>query len=760
MDAPREPAPLFDEAMLVLWGPIGWHARVRLFPDRLEAEPTSTLERLAGAAPFRMALGTGGEIDVRSSGQVLTVTAGDHVRKLSGKGAARLAALLLELRRPADGALAPDLRLLTGAVQRLLPSGRSLAAELRLGTAALQLVDPGGAEVLLLPLLELAAVERQPESDQLRLLTTRGEEHLLHGEIVGGLYVALRAMGFEGSRQPTEVVAPLWLGGATLQSGTIPRLGTLGIGPGGVFFVDQTLGASLNPEPYQQVALGAVLSVEVSTARVPVLTVGAISGEPLRFALSRRGPTIDDLAALLLERGSAMSAAWGGVRNRQVDARLMLTGAGLERLVADCEAQIAVGRPIEGACCFLRDGQSLNRGWIALLSTGLLFAPADARVEKRLFLDRARFDPARSGLEGERALRLVEGHRSRMAYLPQSLALVQHLWQIISDAKPGVAALRSRYPHLDRLTGPADQLRVADQDVELLAARDVAVSVDDEGLALVLGEALPSMFVPGLRLRVELTQQKTIFGFKALLIRVDRRVGAGGRLILSAPEALTERENSREAFRVTFLGQGSVTPLRGIADRRAAGAAQPAELSDLSFTGVGLRVPEDRSYPLRAVLRLRLPLGGRSRDELLAEVVHTRDAPDGMVHHGCRFLDPTAALHRDLQSKVIRLQQEEVVRRQEEAEASRTGNPSPAHGAPGHPGPARDEDATTRLGDRDEAAPGKAPRPHAEDPARPAAPAAANASNKMRSDDATVMVSAVPDRRRPAAGEPGGPKKG
>jgi hypothetical protein len=190
---------------------------------------------------------------------------------------------------------------------------------------------------------------------------------------------------------------------------------------------------------------------------------------------------------------------------------------------------------------------------------------------------------------------------------------------------------------------------------------------------------------------------------------------------------------------VTFLGQGSVTPLRGIADRRAAGAAQPAELSDLSFTGVGLRVPEDRSYPLRAVLRLRLPLGGRSRDELLAEVVHTRDAPDGMVHHGCRFLDPTAALHRDLQSKVIRLQQEEVVRRQEEAEASRTGNPSPAHGAPGHPGPARDEDATTRLGDRDEAAPGKSPRPHAEDPARPAAPATAHASNKMRSDDATVF---------------------
>lgn len=758
MDAPREPAPLFDEAMLVLWGPIGWHARVRLYPDRIEAEPTSALERLAGAAPFRLAVGPGAELEARPNGQLLVLATGNQVRKLSGKGAGRLYNLLLELQRPADSGLGSDVRLLNGQVQRLLPSGRSLTVELRLGTGALHLTDPGGAEVLSLPLPELAAIERQPESDQLRLLTTRGDEHLLHGELVGGLYVALRAMGFEGSRQPAEVVAPLWLGAATLQSGAIPRAGMLAIGVGGVFFVDQTLGASLNPEPYQQVALGAVLSVEVSTARVPVLTLGSTAGEPLRFALSRRGPTIDELAALLLARGSSISAAWGGVRNRQVDARLMLTQPGLERLVADCEAQIAVGRPIEGACCFLRDGQSLNRGWIALLSTGLLFAPADARVEKRLFVERARFDPARSGLDGERALRLVEGHRSRMAYLPQTPALVQHLWQIISDAKPGVAALRSRYPHIDRLTGPADQFRVADQDVELLAARDVAVVVDDEGLGVMVGEALPPVLSPGLRLRVELTQQKTIFGFKALLIRVDRTPGAGSRLVLSAPEVVTERENSREAFRVTFLGQGAVTRLRGMADRRAAGPAQPAELSDLSFTGVGLRVPEERSYPLRAVLRLRLPLGGRSRDELLAEVVHTRDAPEGMVHHGCRFLDPTAALHRDLQSKVIRLQQEEVVRKQEEAEASRTGNPAPAHG---HGASGRDEDATTRVGEREPGAReaanlAKGQRPPADEAARPPA----TGSNKMRSDDATVMVAPAPDRRRPGGDAPAGPKKG
>lgn len=747
MDPARQPAPLFDEAMLVLWGPIGWHARVRLYPDRLEAEPTSALERLAGASPFTVQLGPEVEVEARPTSQLLTIAAGDQQRKLTGKGAGRLYALINELRAPLRADVAPDTQLLAGAVTRLLPSGRGQASELRLGSASLQLWALGGAgaEAAQLPLAELASVERQPEADQLRIFSTRGEELHLQGELVGPLYVHLRAMGFEGGRQPEQPEPPLWAGQATLQTGALPRSGTLAIGPGGLFFVDQTLGASLNPEPYQQLSLSALLSVELSTTRTPTLTLSQRGGEPLRFTLSKRGPTLDDLAALLLAHGATMSAAWGGARDRPVDARLMLSMAGLERLVADCEAQIAVGRPLEGACCFLRDGQALSRGWIALLTTGVLFAPADERPEKRVFIDRTRFDPARSGLEAERTLRLVEGHRNRLVYLPQSPALIGQIWKLISDAKPGVAALRSRFPHLDKLTGVADQLRFADQDVELLAARGAAVVIDDEGIAVVISEAAPAPLCPGVRLRVELTQQKTVYAFKALLIRVERAAGAGARLVLSAPEAVEERENNRQAFRVTFLGQGTVTPLRGLADRRAAGPATIAELADLSFTGVGLRLPEDASQPVRAVLRMRLPLGGRSRDELLAEVVHTRAAPDGMVHHGCRFIDPTAALHRDLQSKVIRLQQDEVVRKRDEAEASRTGQPTPP----------RPEDATERVADRG------ASRTTRLKPEAEATPAPA--PNKMRSDDATVVVTPVAERRRPTKLGPegdSGPKRG
>ena len=674
-------APVFDEALLVLWGPIGWHARVRLLPDRIEAEPTSALERLAGAAPFSIPLGPDVEWTSNLHSGALTITAADQQRKFTGKATARLHALLMGMRAPMRVDSAPDTLLLTGPVHRIGASGRRQSCELRLGTNSLQVwvQTTGGAsaESVRLPLAELSAIERQTDADQLRLYSTRGDELHLQGELVGGLYVCLRAMGFEGNRQPDPIRAPLWFGQATQQTGTLPRGGTLAIGPGGLFFVDQTLGASLNPEPYLQLGLGALLSFELSTARAPVLSITRRTGEPLRFALGRRGLNLDDLAKLMLEHGASISSAWGGVLDRPVDARLLLTPAGLERLVADCEAQIEVGRPLEGACCLLHDGQVLHRGWLALLTTGVLFAPADERPEARLFIDRTRFDPARSSLEGERTLRLVEGHRTRLAYMPQSAPLVAELWRIIGDAKPGVAALRSRFPHLERMTGTADQVRVADHDVELLSARGAVVTIDDEGLSISVSEAPPALLSAGLRVRVEFNIQKTVFSFKSLLVRVERSAGAGARLVLSAPEAVDERENSRHAFRVGFVGQGQVTLLRALADRRSAGPTQSADLADLSFTGVGLRLPKEATHPVRAVVRLRLPLGGRSSDELLAEVVHTRDFPDGTVHHGLRFLDPTAALHRDLQSKVVRLQQDEVVRKREEAEASRTGQPQP-----------------------------------------------------------------------------------
>jgi c-di-GMP-binding flagellar brake protein YcgR len=180
---------------------------------------------------------------------------------------------------------------------------------------------------------------------------------------------------------------------------------------------------------------------------------------------------------------------------------------------------------------------------------------------------------------------------------------------------------------------------------------------------------VPAALSAGLRVQVEVTQEKVVYSFRSHIVGVGEEEGGAMHVVLSAPDALEERENARQNFRVTFLGDGVVVPLRGLADRRPrTGQSIPAIMVDLSASGVAVRLPEDQAQEVAQVLRLRLPLAGTARDELVGEVVHVRDGPDGTIIHGCRFLEPTAALQRDLQAAVFKLQIREMSLRREEQE--------------------------------------------------------------------------------------------
>ena len=674
MDTAPDDAPIeFDEPLLVLWGPIGWRARVTVQGDRLVGEPTSALERMAGASTFSMPLDEGLRVEGRGNSTAVTVTAGGQSRRFTGKGAGRLYTLLQARQQRSREDLGPDLEVLHGSVRRL-GAGLGVGGELRLGTSTLRFRPSGRAtggafdNEVTIPLAELSRVERQPDPNQLLAGSAEGVELLLDGPLVGALYVCLRAMGFEGDRPPELVVPPWWSGNATLESSPINRTGYLSVGPSGVFFVDRTLGTALSVDAYRSVEPGSILSAEISATTEPSLVLGVHDGPPLRFSLSRDGLSPDALCQLLSGRGGSLSAAWGGVKNRPLDSKLKLTDRALASVLADHSEAFAVGRALDGVAVVAQDGRTLRRGWLILLTTGLLFVPADEQADHRWLIEGARFDRTRSGLEGDHTLRLVAGHRERRVVCPQAPDVVKSLWRVISDARPGAAALRERYPHIDKVSGAVAQLRIANLGVELFSARGASIVVDDEGLSVRLGDELPAALAPGLRVSVEIAQEKVIYAFRSHIVRVATPSSGGARqVVFAAPDTLEERENTRLSFRVTFLGEGTVTPLRGLADRRPKGRGGiEATMVDLSATGVALRVAEEASQPISSVLRMKLPLIGTAREELVGEVVHVRAGPDGTMIHGCRFLDPTAALQRDLQGTVFKMQLREMALRKDE----------------------------------------------------------------------------------------------
>lgn len=682
-DSTEDEAPVeFDEPLLVLWGPIGWRARVVVRGDQLTGEPTSALERMAGAAPFLMRLTEGLKVEGRPNSSTLVVSADGQSRRLTGKAGGRLYTLLSERQRGGVEDLGPDLEVLHGAVRRI-GAGLGVSGECRLGTSTLRFRPSGrggggafDAEVIL-PLAELRAVERMPDGASLSL-SGAGVELRLEGTLISAIYVCLRAMGFEGDRAPSVVVPPWWSGVATLVASPINRAGFLSIGPPGVFFVDRTLGSALSAEGYRAIEPGALLSAELSGTNEPTLRFSLHQGEPVELHLSHGGLSLDALAQLMSGRGASLSAAWGGVKHRALDARLKLTDRSLAALLADHSDAFAVGRALDGVAVVAQDGRALRRGWLILLSTGLLFVAADELPEHRWLIEGARFERSRSGVEGDHTLRLVEGARERRVICPQPPELVQSLWRVISDARPGVAALRERYPHLDKLAGPVQQVRLANLGVELFSARGASLMVVDQGLSVRLGQAVPPALSAGLRVNVEVTQDKVVFAFRSHIVRVGAEEGGAIQLVLSAPDELEERENTRQNFRVTFLGEGLAVPLRGLADRRPVGGpALQATMVDLSASGVAVRVPEAQSQPVAQVLRLRLPLAGSARDELVGEVVHVRDGPEDSVILGCRFLEPTAALQRDLQAAVFKMQLREMSMRREEEDGGGTGGEAP-----------------------------------------------------------------------------------
>ena len=675
LDAAEDDAPVeFDEPLLVLWGPIGWRARVTLQGDALVGEPTSALERMAGAATFVMQLSEGLKVEGRPNSTTVIVTADGQSRRMTGKGAGRLYSLLQARERTGVEDLGPDLEVLNGAVRRV-GAGLGVAGDLRLGTSTLRFRPSGRGSggaldaELNLPLSELVGVERMPEGAALTLRGSKGQELRLEGSLVGAVYVCLRAMGFEGDRAPSAVVPPWWSGAVTWVASPMNHAGFVSIGPPGVFFVDRTLGSALAAHGYRSIEPGALLSAEVSGTNEPTLRFSLHQGDPVELILSHGGLSPDALAQLMSGRGASLSAAWGGVKHRALDSRLRLTDRSLAAVLADHSDAFAVGRALDGVAVVSQDGRALRRGWLVLLTTGLLFVPADELPEHRWLIEGARFERSRSGIEGDHTIRLVQGAHERRVICPQPPEVVQALWRVIADARPGVAALRERYPHLDKLSGAVQQVRIANLGVELFSARGASLMVVDEGLSVRLGAAVPAALSAGLRVQVEVTQEKVVYSFRSHIVGVGEEEGGAMHVVLSAPDALEERENARQNFRVTFLGDGVVVPLRGLADRRPrTGQSIPAIMVDLSASGVAVRLPEDQAQEVAQVLRLRLPLAGTARDELVGEVVHVRDGPDGTLIHGCRFLEPTAALQRDLQAAVFKLQIREMSLRREEQE--------------------------------------------------------------------------------------------
>lgn len=685
---------LDDLGALLLYGPLAWHVRVTITDKRLQMRPTRRLERLAGAKSQLITLDDIDSVSWSRIQQQVSIKLSDRTLRIAGRGATALHKRLKELLDPdpdpnptatkasAHSSFLPGERVwVEGTVdavvrdplwargtvqltsqrvrfepsrgmQRLVLSGRPV--EVRLADIVGIRITRGGTGIALLWCIEDETTQR---------IELEAAMELVRG-VMPALVAAMRSMGAivlgEAVEPPANLIplqVPLMVSQARLGSGALARTGTIAIGIGGVWFTSDDFVATVAGTSAEGLAIQDIIRVH---ADAPVTRTVKLErrggGDSLVLESTGASFRVEPLASLM--------ATQPPVQGLVLDKHGRLTDADLRNLARMNASILPEGRGINalkgGAAVRITHRGNLVRGWLIVLSSGLLFLPIDGLAQDRVYLDGPLIDRSRSRADDNGVLNVTVERREERFAISGGRRTAAELWHTMWSHLPDARSLADRYPYLKALVGRIGYIRLKHRQVEILSRRMLTTTLERNGIGVRIGHGLPEMVGPGLDVEVEMGSEKTVYLFRTHIADVDERDGDTW-VTLGLSTKVQCRDNRRRAFRVAFeqdlgvqrLAHHDATPDEQILSGKTA---------NLSWTGLALLLPDEQ--PVGTLLQAKLDLTGEPLTHTL-EVIYTKLlTAEKTVLHGCRLLNLSAGQQDHVQSLVIRQQMQEVASRE------------------------------------------------------------------------------------------------
>lgn len=650
-------------------GPLAIHVAVTVEHDRVQVEPTSRLERLAGARPFDIPLDV--LQDVEGSwlrGMSLVTT--ERAYRFSGSGI-KVVYEALKLRLGKGGSvqrlLPGEHELLEGSVERVA-SPVWIRSSLRLTNRRLLVSAQTGVQSLLphertieLP-VEWIACFRLESDGQLHIFIDGGPGRtrppvVLSGGSSARVCAVLLAMGIEegGPVRPPDQRPPprppiVW-GPVAIEGATVNRQGFAAVGPGGLGIVADDLVASVAGAELTSLDLEGLQSWRLDDTDQSVLELQHLAGPwTLRFQLT----TVDAHAFAQLVARTAPHGA------RLLDGQHHLAIEDVDELMATASGALPTGRVQQGvggvAVLYGETILDVRRGWLLLLTAGFLLVDLDETTAS--FLAGPLIDRTRTTIDAHGRLDMRVDRKPVSVLVVGGEEPARSLWSAFGGRAPEKSEVFAVFPYVGEMLGRLSCLRVARDRRELFSRRMVTTSLEPDGLAFRLPLPVPRRLEVAARVEVELGDDRTVYTFRTDVARIDPVAsGEHAVVVLLLAREVERRDNRRQAFRVAIEGEATA---RKVSEHggRARGARIAMETVNLSWTGVGLLSASEP--PVGQLLRLVLPLEGDTGIYTVQVVQTHKVVGDPRVHIGCRFLDLSRGQQDWLQSVVIRQQMREV----------------------------------------------------------------------------------------------------
>ncbi len=513
-------------------GPLGIHVALRLHGGRLQVEPTSRLERLAGARPFSIDLAA--VQDVHGSWlRGMTIETASGPLRFSGAGIKVVyEALKLQLGRPGDPRrLLPGESVLVEGAVELVASPVWISGTLRITSRRLLFLADTGVQSVLgtdrsleLPIEWVGAAQLDADG-QLQLAVdggpgrSRPPVRFAQGIAVraGALLLAMGIDEAAAARPLAErppPVPPAIFGPVELLGGPVRRQGFAAIGPGGIGIAADDLVASVAGPELTLLDHAGLLGWTVPQDAPATLHLHHRRGDhSLAFA---------DVA-LALDRLAELAAGHAPEGARLLDGQHRLSLEDVDELMAAVPGvlpQAAAQQGIAGVAVI--HGPALGRarrGWLLLLTAGFLLVDIDETRATFLpgpFIDRARVQLDEAGRIDMRVDRKPVG-----VLVVGGEAPARAIWSAFGGRAPEKSEVFAAFPHVADMLGRVSCLRVARDRRELFSRRMATTHLEPEGLTFKLPLPVHRRLEPGARVEVELGDERTVYTFRTDVARID-----------------------------------------------------------------------------------------------------------------------------------------------------------------------------------------------------------------------------------------------